>query len=105
MARATIAFDIASELSTQAARQEYLRQVFADGDVDEILRAMGHVARAHGLPRLAASSGMRPNHISNALKSGARPRFETVWRICHALGWNLVPRAGTPKRRANDPKQ
>jgi len=104
MARETIAFDIASELNTQAAKQEYLKQVFADGDVDEVLRALGHVARAHGLPRLATSCGMRPSEISNALKSGARPRFETIWRICHALGWNLVPRVRAPDQKTAEAK-
>ena len=42
----TIPFDMAAELADEAAIAEYLRQVFADGDSDEIVRAFGHVARA-----------------------------------------------------------
>lgn len=40
----TIPFDIVAELGIDKATHEYLAQVFADGDTDEILRALGHVA-------------------------------------------------------------
>ena len=57
MALKTIAFDIVAELDSEAAVHEYLSQVFADGDNDEIMRALGHVARARGVVQLTP----RPN--------------------------------------------
>lgn len=88
----TVPFDIVSELDSDAAMHEYLSQVFADGDSDEILRALGHVARARGMAQLAADSGLGRENLYNALKPGAKPRFDTILRVCHALGVNLEPR-------------
>lgn len=88
----TIPFDIVAELNSEEAIAEYLRQVFADGDTDEILRAIGHVARARGMAQLAKDSGLGRENLYNALKPGAKPRFETILRVCRALGVNLEPR-------------
>lgn len=88
----TIPFDIVAELDTDAAMHEYLAQVFADGDSDEILRALGHVAKARGMSQLAADSGLGRENLYNALKPGAKPRFDTILRVCHALGVHLEPR-------------
>jgi probable addiction module antidote protein len=89
----TIPFDIVAELDGDEAMHEYLVQVFADGDTDEILRALGHVAKARGMAQLAADSGLGRENLYNALKPGAKPRFDTILRVCHALGLNLEPRA------------
>lgn len=89
----TIPFDIVAELDSDEAIHEYLVQVFADGDTDEILRALGHVAKARGMAQLAADSGLGRENLYNALKPGAKPRFDTILRVCHALGLNLEPRA------------
>jgi probable addiction module antidote protein len=87
----TLPFDIVSELSSEEAIAEYLRQVFGDGDSDEIVRALGHVARARGVARLARESGLGRENLYNALKPGAKPRFDTILRVCRALGVSLEP--------------
>jgi probable addiction module antidote protein len=92
MAIKTVAFDIVTELDSDEAIAEYLRQVFEDGDSDEIIRAIGHVARARGMAQLARDSGLGRENLYNALKPGAKPRFDTILRVCRALGVNLEPR-------------
>lgn len=91
MAINTIPFDIVAELNSDAAITEYLTQVFADGDSDEIIRALGHVAKARGMAQLAKDSGLGRENLYNALKVGAKPRFDTILRVCAALGVKLVP--------------
>ena len=98
MALKTIPFDMVAELDTEEAVHEYLTQVFADGDTDEILRALGHVARARGMAQLAADSGLGRENLYNALKPGAKPRFDTILRVCNALGVRLEPRAMASSR-------
>lgn len=93
MAINTIPFDIVSELDGDAAIAEYLMQVFAEGDSDEIIRALGHVAKARGIAQLAKDSGLGRENLYNALKAGAKPRFDTILRVCAALGVKLVPKA------------
>ena len=85
-----VPFDIVSELDSNEAIAEYLRQVFTDGDSDEIIRALGHVARARGMTKLATDSGLGRENLYNALKPGAKPRFDTILRVCRALGIDLV---------------
>jgi DNA-binding phage protein len=46
MAIQTVRFDIVAELDSEEARLEYVAQVMADGDNEEILRAMAHMAKA-----------------------------------------------------------
>lgn len=91
MALKLIPFDMAELLDSEAAITEYLRQVFEDGDSDEIVRALGHVARARGMAQLAKDSGLGRENLYNALRPGAKPRFDTILRVCRALGVNLEP--------------
>jgi probable addiction module antidote protein len=89
-----IPFDMTEELDSEEAIAEYLRQVFEDGDSDEIIRALGHVARARGMAQLAKDSGLGRENLYNALKPGAKPRFDTILRVCRALGVSLEPHSG-----------
>lgn len=41
-----IPFDIADYLDSEEAIAEYLSQVLADGDANELRRALGHIAKA-----------------------------------------------------------
>lgn len=42
-------FDLAELLDSDEAISEYLTQVLADGDSDELLRAIGYIAKARGI--------------------------------------------------------
>lgn len=85
-----VPFDIADELDSDDAVAEYLRQVFADGDSDEIIRALGHVARSRGMTKLAIDSGLGRENLYSALRPGSKPRFDTILRVCRALGIDLI---------------
>jgi probable addiction module antidote protein len=93
MAVKTVEFVMVAELDSEEAIAEYLAQVFADGDSDEIIRALGYVARARGMAQLAKDSGLGRENLYNALRPGAKPRFDTVLRVCTALGIKLVAQA------------
>ena len=81
----TVPFDIVTELDTEEAMIEYLRQVLEDGDTDEILRAIGHVARARGMAQLAKDAGLGRESLYKALTPGAAPRFDTILKVTRAL--------------------
>ncbi len=42
-------FDMAALLVSDEAIAEYLSQVVADGDADELIRALDHVVKARGM--------------------------------------------------------
>ena len=51
-------FDITEFLDNDVAITEYLTQVLAEGDHEELLAAIGHVARARGMTDLARQTGL-----------------------------------------------
>ena len=77
-------------MSSDEAITEYLSQVLADGDTEEIIRALGHIARARGMTQIATESGLGRESLYKALSPGAKPRFDTVLKVIRALGVDLL---------------
>lgn len=48
MAEKLLPVDMVSMLDSDELIQEYLLQVIKDGDINELIRAFGHVAKAKG---------------------------------------------------------
>ncbi|EJT84053.1 hypothetical protein PPS11_26659 [Pseudomonas putida S11] len=69
MSEKLIPFDMAALLSSDEAITEYLSQVLADGDTEEIIRALGHIARARGMTQIATESGLGRESLYKALRS------------------------------------
>ncbi|MFK0343679.1 MULTISPECIES: addiction module antidote protein [unclassified Pseudomonas] len=90
MSEKLIPFDMAALLSSDEAITEYLSQVLADGDTEEIIRALSHIARARGMTQIATESGLGRESLYKALTPGAKPRFDTVLKVIRALGVDLL---------------
>lgn len=88
-----IPFDMAALLDSDEAISEYLSQVLAEGDSDELLRAIGYVAKARGMSQVARETGLGRESLYKAFAPGARPRFDTVLKVIHALGIDLYARS------------
>lgn len=89
MARKLIPFDMAAHLDGPEAIAEYLNQVLADGDTDELVRALGHIAKARGMAQVAKDAGLGRESLYKALAPGAKPRAETLFRVIRAMGVQL----------------
>jgi len=85
-----IPFDIAEQLDSPEAIAEYLTQVLAEGDPDELLRALGHIAKARGMAQIAAEAGLGRESLYKAFAPGAKPRYDTIMKVTHALGLKLA---------------
>jgi probable addiction module antidote protein len=59
-------------------------------DADELLRAIGYVAKARGMAQLARESGIGREGLYKALRAGSHPQFETIIKVLHSLNINLV---------------
>ena len=55
-----------------------------------LLAALGDIARARGMCEIAKASGITREALYKALRPVALPRFDTVNRVCAALGVKLV---------------
>lgn len=82
-------FDMAEYLKSPEDIAEYLNQVIEEGDDAELAHALGVAARARGMSEVARAAGMSREGLYKALRPGAQPRFETVRRVCGALGVHL----------------
>ena len=89
MASKLVHFDMARYLKSDKAVAEYLSQVLANGDSDELIEAIGHIARARGMAQIARDSGLGRESLYKALAPGAKPRFDTILRVVQALGVKL----------------
>ena len=83
-------FDAAEYLDSDEAIADYLTQVLAENDGSLLAAALGDIARTRGMSEIAASTGLAREALYKALRPGAHPRFDTVSRVCAALGVRLV---------------
>ena len=79
-------FDIADYLDNDDVIAEYLTAAAEDANPDVFRAALGDVARARGMARIANDSGLGRESLYKALSPGSHPRFETVNAVLRALG-------------------
>jgi probable addiction module antidote protein len=92
-------FDPALYLDSPAAIAAYLEEAFELGDPSFIADALGVVARAHGMTRVAKESGMGRESLYKALSSDGHPELATVVRVMRTMGLRLST-ATLPKQKA-----
>jgi probable addiction module antidote protein len=83
-------FDVVDYLRTEKDIAAYLSAVLEDGDPALFVAAIGDIAKAKGMSDIAKKSGVTREALYRALKIEARPRFETVAKVVHALGMRLT---------------
>ena len=82
-------FDIAEYLEDEDMMNEYLNTVLEEGDSNDIQVALGHIAKAIGMSRIAEQTGMSRPSLYKALSENAKPQFDTILKVLRAIGGNL----------------
>lgn len=90
MAIKTVPFDAAEYLTDEESIAAFLNASAEMGDPAVLLNALGTVARARSMTKLAEDSGLGRESLYKALKPGAQPRYETVMKVVEALGVKMV---------------
>ncbi len=83
-------FDAAQYLDSDEAIAEYLTSILEENNPGLLAAALGDIARARGMTEIARGSGLAREALYKALKPDAQPRFDTIARVCKALGVKLV---------------
>jgi probable addiction module antidote protein len=83
-------FDMAEHLPDEQAIAEYLTIVLEENDPAALADALGTIARARGMTEIAKTSGITREALYKALRPNAHPRFDTISKVCAALGVRLV---------------
>ena len=82
-------FDVAEYLESKDMMAEYLSQVLADGDTDELLEALGHIAKAKGMSQIAKDTGLGRESLYKTFRKGTKPKFDTIIKVINSLGVKL----------------
>lgn len=85
----TSKFDIADYLDSKEMIAEYLNAVLEEGNDAEIITAIGHVAKAIGMTKIAEETGMSRPNLYKALSEGAKPQFSTIMKVLKAVGGQI----------------
>ena len=85
----TVPWDAAEYLKSDKDIAHYLEAVFEDGDPSLVAAALGDVARAKGMARIAQAAGLGRKSLYKALSREGNPEFATVLKVLHALGLKL----------------
>ncbi len=83
-------FDASKYLDGEDAVAEYLTAIIEEKDPSLLAAALGDIARARGMSEISKSSGITREALYKALRPNSQPRFETISRVCEALGVRLV---------------
>lgn len=83
-------FDLAEHLKTDEDIATYLSVVLESDDHAELTHALGIVAKARGMTDVARAAGLTREALYKALRPNSQPRFDTIARVCRALGLKLT---------------
>ncbi|MGD1061683.1 MAG: addiction module antidote protein [Terracidiphilus sp.] len=92
-------FDPARYLDNEESIAVYLTGILEANDAALLASALGDIARARGMTEIAKAAGITREALYKALRPDSAPRFDTISRVCAALGVRLVAQP-LPTRRA-----
>ena len=82
-------FDPSEYLKDEDDIAIYLTIVIEENDPSLLAAALGDIARARGMSEVARDAGITREALYKALRPNASPRFETISKVCMALGVKL----------------
>jgi probable addiction module antidote protein len=82
-------FDLADYLDSNEMITEYLNTVLEEGDNSDVITAIGHIAKAIGMTKIAEETGLSRPSLYKALSDGAKPQFETIMKVLKAIGGQI----------------
>ena len=98
MATKVTAFDVSEYLKDETTIAAYLSAIVEEGDSKLLLSAIGDIAKARGMSKIASESGLGRESLYKALNADSKPRFDTVIKVLNALGVRIVFNPKTSRR-------
>ena len=84
-------YDVAEHLRTAEEMAAYLDACIeeANGDAAFIAKALGDIARAQGMTKIANETGLSRESLYRSLDGEHTPSFDTILKVIKALGLQL----------------
>lgn len=90
MAEKLYDYDPADALDSDEAVEIFLKDAFATGDAGYIARALGVVARAKGMTKIARETGLAREQLYKSLSETGNPTLETTLAVLKAIGFEMT---------------
>ncbi|HTE40895.1 MAG TPA: addiction module antidote protein [Steroidobacteraceae bacterium] len=85
-------YDTASLLHNDREAAAYLEAALAEGDAMLVAAAIGDIARARGMTKIAKETGLGRESLYKALSADGKPGLDTVMMVLNALNIRLHAR-------------
>ena len=82
-------WNAAEHLKSPEDMAAYIEGALEDGDIALIAAALGDIARAQGMNKIARKSGLGRESLYKTLSKEGNPELVTVLRVCNAVGLKL----------------
>ncbi|WP_024586285.1 addiction module antidote protein [Aliihoeflea sp. 2WW] len=90
MAERLTDYDPADALKSDEAIEIFLNDAFETGDARYIAKALGVVARAKGMTKIAKETGLAREQLYRSLSENGNPTLETTLSVLKAIGFELT---------------
>lgn len=88
MAEKFVPWDVVEELKTDEDMELYFQACIDEdpGDGSLIRVALGDIARAKGMSKVASDTGLARESLYRALSADGNPEFSTIMKVMNSLG-------------------
>lgn len=83
-------FDSSEYLETEEGIEEFLKATCEDGTAAQIAYALGVIAKARNMTKLAEQTGLSRQALYKALSGQGNPEFATIQKVAEALGMRIT---------------
>ena len=90
--------DLMEKLRDPKFASNYIMAAIVDNDMDFLPIALGDVAKAHGISKLAEETGINRRTLYKVFDEKGHPSFDLVHRSCKVLVWKFTC---NPKKQKN----
>jgi probable addiction module antidote protein len=90
MAEKLYDYDPADALKSDEAIEVFLSDAFESGDSHYIAKALGVVARAKGMTKIARETGLAREQLYKSLSENGNPTLETTLAVLKAIGFEIT---------------
>jgi probable addiction module antidote protein len=90
--------DLMDKLRDPEFASAYIMSAIVDNDMNFLPVALGDVAKAHGVSKLAEETGINRRTLYKVFDKNGRPSFDLVTQIMQSLGMELQIRPKKAKK-------
>jgi probable addiction module antidote protein len=83
-------YDPAEALTSDEAIEIFLNDAFETGEAGYIAKALGVVARAKGMTKIARETGLAREQLYRSLSENGNPTLETTLAVLKAIGFEIT---------------